>query len=519
VSVGKVILVGAGPGAPDLITVRGAEALRGADVVVYDALASRDLLDLAPPEALRIDVGKRGHDPPTRSQEEITALLVRLAQEGRTVVRLKGGDPYVFGRGGEEAGACAAAGVPFEVVPGVSSIFGALAYAGIPITDRRHGASFAVVTGHKDPTKVSRETRWDLLAQAADTLLILMGMRNLGEITARLLAAGRSPATPSAAVMAGTLPTQRVVTAPLGELAATVEREGIGSPAVVVIGDVVTLREALAWYERQPLFGRRVLVTRTPEQSSDWVRALEEAGAETVRVPMIRLAPAADSGPLDAALDALDRYDAIVFTSANAVRYTAARAAQRGLALETAGARVVCVGPATARAALEAGLSVHRVPSQRHDAEGVLETLRAAGGLRGQRILLPRSDLARDLLPDGLRAEGARVDDVVAYGNEPAEVDVAALREQLRAGRLDALTFASPSAARRFADLLDGPARVAAARCRIAAIGPVTARALAEVGLPADLVAPAATPAALVAALAAAWSAPGSAGEESTERE
>jgi len=196
---GKVILVGAGPGAPDLITVRGADALRRADAVVYDALAAKSLLDLAPPEALRIDVGKRGHDEPTRTQEETTSLLLRLAAQGLTVVRLKGGDPYVFGRGGEEASACAAAGIPFEVVPGVSSIFGALAYAGIPITDRRHGASFAVVTGHKDPTKVTRETRWDLLARAADTLLILMGMRNLAQIVDRLLESGRNPATPSRA--------------------------------------------------------------------------------------------------------------------------------------------------------------------------------------------------------------------------------------------------------------------------------------------------------------------------------
>jgi len=197
VTTGKVILVGAGPGAPDLITVRGAEALRRADAVVYDALASKELLDLAPPGALRIDVGKRGHDAPTRTQEETTALLLRLAAEGRTVVRLKGGDPYVFGRGGEEASACAEAGIPFEVVPGVSAIFGALAFAGIPITDRRHGASFAVVTGHKDPSKVTRETRWDLLARAADTLVILMGMRNLSEIVARLLG---QPAPPPAKV-------------------------------------------------------------------------------------------------------------------------------------------------------------------------------------------------------------------------------------------------------------------------------------------------------------------------------
>ena len=224
---GRVILVGAGPGAPDLVTVRGAEALRGADAVVYDALAPEALLALAPPDALRIDVGKRGHDAPTLSQDDTSALLVRLAAEGRTVVRLKGADPYVFGRGSEEASACARAGIPFEVVPGVSSLFGALAYAGIPITDRRHSASFAVTTGHKDPSKPARETRWDLLAQAADTLVVLMGARNLEEIAGRLLASGRSPATPAAVVMDGTLPSQRVVEAPLGELARRAREAGV----------------------------------------------------------------------------------------------------------------------------------------------------------------------------------------------------------------------------------------------------------------------------------------------------
>jgi uroporphyrinogen III methyltransferase / synthase len=504
---GKVILVGAGPGAPDLITVRGAEALRSADVVVYDALASKLLLDLAPAGARRIDVGKRGHDAPTRTQEETTALLLRLATEGNTVVRLKGGDPYVFGRGGEEASACAEAGIPFEVIPGVSAIFGALAYAGIPITDRRHGASFAVVTGHKDPTKVTRETRWDLLARAADTLVILMGMRNLAQIVARLLEAGRSPATPSAVVMSGSLPSQRVVVAPLGELVASAERAGIGAPAVVVVGDVVTLRDALAWYERQPLFGRRVLVTRAPEQSTDLVAALAQAGAEAVLAPLVHLAPPDDFAPLDAALGRLADYDAIVFTSANAVRFTAQRAAQRGIALEIGAASVVCVGPATAQAALESGLPVHRAPPARYDAEAVLAQLLGEGGVRGRKFLVPRSDLAREVLPDGLRAAGAEVDTVVAYRNAPADVDRDWLRGELLAGRLDALTFASPSAAKRFCALLDADARAAAARCAVAAIGPVTARALAAAGLPANVVASSATAAALVAELANALAA------------
>jgi uroporphyrinogen III methyltransferase/synthase len=501
---GKVILVGAGPGAPDLITVRGAEALRRADAVVYDALASKTLLDLAPPNALRIDVGKRGHDAPTRTQEETTALLLRLAAEGRTVVRLKGGDPYVFGRGGEEASACAEAGIPFEVVPGVSAIFGALAFAGIPITDRRHGASFAVVTGHSDPTKVTRETRWDLLARAADTLVILMGMRNLAQIVARLLEAGRSPATPSAVVMSGTLPAQRVVTAPLGELVASAQREGIGAPAVVVVGDVVSLRDALAWYERQPLFGRRVLVTRAPDQAGELTAALAHAGAEAVLAPLVSLAPAEDLSALDLALDRLAGYDAIVFTSANAVRFTASRAEQRGIALAAGTAQIVCVGPVTAQAALEAGFPVHRAPPARYDGEAVLEQLLADGEVRGRRFLLPRSDLARDALPDGLRAAGAEVDAVIAYRNAPAPIDRDWLRGELVAGRLDALTFASPSAAQRFCALLDAPARAAAARCTIAAIGPVTARALASAGLPAHVVARSATASALVEELALA---------------
>ena len=503
-SPGRVVLVGAGPGAPDLITLRGAEALRRADVVVYDALASARLLELAPPEALRIDVGKRGHDAPTRSQPEITELLLEHARQGRCVVRLKGGDPYVFGRGGEEASACAEAGIDFEVIPGISSVLGALAYAGIPVTDRRHSASFAVVTGHKDPSLPAQQTRWELLARAADTLLILMGMRNLGELVEKLLAGGRAPETPAAAVMSGTLPDQRVVCAPLAELAEAVERAALGAPSVVVVGEVVALRETLSWFERQPLFGRRVLVTRGVEQAGEWIDALTAAGARAVAVPMIHLAPPDDPAPLDAALDRFASFARIVFTSANAVRFTLARARERGLALEAGEARVVCVGPATARAAVAGGLPVHRVPPAQHDAEAVLAELLAAGEPRDLSVLIPRSDLAREVLPEGLRAAGARVESPVAYRNLPAQVDGSALRRQLTAGELDALTFASPSAARRFADLLDEPARAAARACTVAAIGPATARALGAVGLPPDTVARATTAQALVEALASA---------------
>lgn len=508
---GRVILVGAGPGAPDLLTLRGVEALRGADAVVYDALAALELLDFAPAEALRIDVGKRGHDAPTRPQDEITALLVELAREGRTVVRLKGGDPYVFGRGGEEASALAAAGVPFEVVPGISSVVGALAYAGIPLTDRRYGASFAVASGHKDPSRVAAETRWEELGRSADTLVILMGMRNLESLVERILAGGRSPDTPAAVVTQGTLPTQRVVEAPLGEIAARAREAGLGAPAVVVIGDVVRLRDELAWFERRPLFGKRVLVTRTEEQAGEMLAALREAGATPVLAPMLRLAPPESWAEVDAALDRIESYDVLLVTSANAVRRLAERAADRGRPLSKFAGRVVCVGPQSAEATVRQGLPVHAIPAESFDAEGLLEALSreqgpADGPLRaaGRHFLLPHGDLARDTLPEGLRAAGARVEAVCVYRTLPPETDATALRERLLRGELDVLTFTSPSTARHFAALLDAEALEAARRCLVAAIGPVTAEALRVVGLAPDLVPERAGARELVAAVAEA---------------
>jgi uroporphyrinogen III methyltransferase/synthase len=499
-----VVLVGAGPGDPDLVTLRGVAALRTADAVVYDALAGKELLDLAPEHALRIDVGKRGHHEPPRPQEETSELLVRLAREGRTVVRLKGGDPFVFGRGGEEASALAEAGISFEVVPGISSVIGALAYAGIPVTDRRHAASFAVVTGHKDPTRVAAETRWEELGRAVDTLVVLMGMRNLPAIVERILAGGRAPDTPAAAVMDGTLPSQRVVEAPLAELPERVREAGLGAPSVVVIGDVVRLRSELAWFERRPLLGARVLVTRSEEQAGETLRALREAGAVAVLVPMIRIDPPADWGPVDAALERLDGYDAILLTSANAAHRFAARAAARGCAPGRIRAPVLCVGPRTAEAARAEGLAVDRV-AERHDAEGLLAEIEKALPPAGRRFLLPRAEQARETLPGALRAAGASVDTVVVYRTVAAEADADSLRRRLVAGELDALTFTSPSTVRHFVAMLDAPAREAAGRCLVAAIGHVTAEALRAEGLEPEVVPERATATDLVASLAEAW--------------
>lgn len=492
-SPGRLILVGAGPGDPDLITLRGAAALGRADVVLYDELVSDELLSLAPDHASCINVGKRGHDAPTRSQEDIDALIVEHARAGRTVVRLKGGDPFVFGRGAEEATACVAAGIPYEVVPGVSAAVAALAYAGIPVTDRRHSASFAVVTGHKDPSRAARGTRWHALATAVDTLVILMGMRNLPELVEQLIEGGRSPETPAAAVMQGTLPEQRVVTAPLAELPAAVAAAGLGAPATVVVGDVVRLRSELGWWESAPLFGRRVLVTRAPHQARELASALRAAGAVPDVRPMIDLVPCSapdELARIDAALAELERFDDILFASSNAARFFFhhVRRAGRSDALRGLAARILCIGAKTAEAALAGGLPAHFVlAGGRGDAESMLAEIVRSGSPAGRRVLVPRSDIGRDVLPEGLREAGAQVEAVAFYRNVQPPVDAQALRDDLVSGRLAALTFTSPSAVAHFVELLDEPAREASRRCIIAAVGATTARALERAELPAHV--------------------------------
>jgi uroporphyrinogen III methyltransferase/synthase len=486
---GRVILLGAGPGDPDLITLRGLKALQSADAVVYDALASAELLEHVSPNATLHNVGKRGHDEPTRTQPETTALLIELASAGDVVVRLKGGDPFVFGRGGEEATACVAAGIDFEVIPGISSSVAALAYAGIPITDRRLAASFAVVTGHKDPTAVSDETRWSELATAVDTLVILMGMRKLEDLVARLIDGGRDPKTPAAVIMNGTLPSQRVVTAPLCEIAERSRAAGLGAPAAVVVGDVVRLRETLNWFENRPLFGKRVLVTRDERPGGRLSSALRDAGAEPVLAPMIHVVGATNWQPVDAALASLADYDGLLITSAHAIRFLAARAEANGVSLAESGIPVYCVGPETAHVTREAGIPVSAIPDGRHDAEALLDTLVRRFAPSGRRFLFPCADDARATLPTGLTAAGASVDSVVVYHTLPAEQSASELKALLDETGVEILTFTSPSAARNFAERLDDDAATLAAGCLIGAIGPVTAEALRGVGLPADVVA------------------------------
>lgn len=498
--IGRVYLVGAGPGDPELLTLKGQRVLTQADVVVYDRLANPALLAFAPPHTERIYVGKLP-DRHTLSQEEINALLVERGLAGQTVVRLKGGDPFVFGRGGEEAEALRAAGIPFEVVPGITSAIAALAYAGIPVTHRDECSAFAVITGHEDPAKVESALDYDALARVG-TLVFLMGVGRLNQIAARLIDAGMSPTTPAAVVMWGTHPSQKTATGTLATIHDEVRRAGITAPAVTVVGGVAGLRETLRWFDdprSRPLFGQRVLVTRARAQASELVEALRTLGAEAVEFPTIQIAPPADNfAALDRALARLGTddhpragqsgasrpYDWIVLTSVNGVEMFWSRLRVAGKdARSLSGVRLAAIGPATA-AALEAhGLMPDVVP-EHFVAEALLEAIPDPAG---QRFLLPRADIARAALREGLEAAGAEVDEVEAYRTvlgQPTEAERAELLER----GVDILTFTSSSTVRNFVQQL-GPdvARLLAARALVAAIGPITARTARELDLHVDI--------------------------------
>jgi uroporphyrinogen III methyltransferase/synthase len=494
---GAVYLVGAGPGDPELLTLRGRRLLEHADVVVYDRLGTEALLPLCRPGAELVDAGKA----PGRAaltQEEIGATLVAHARRGRTVVRLKGGDPFVFGRGGEEVQACAAAGVPCAVVPGVTSAVAAPAVAGIPVTHRGVATSFTVVTGHEDPAKNEEQTDWAALARVPGTLVILMGMGRLERIAAALMAAGRPADQPAAAVQWGTTPRQRTVLATLGTLPRACAAQGVGAPAVVVVGDVAGLR--LGGARGGPLAGRRVVVTRARAQASDLAATLRALGAEVVELPVIRIVPVAQSPEIDAALAAIGGYDVVVLTSANGVDCLFDRLAERGRDARSlpAGATVVAIGPATA-ARLEAhGVRPDVVP-ERFVAEGILEAL-AGHDLAGRSVLVARAREARRELVEGLRARGARVDEVALYDTVAAP----ASREEIEAAlSSDYLTFTSSSTVRNFIGLLDGEGRRRAAALRVVTIGPVTSAAARAAGLPVHAEAEEFTVPGLVAALLA----------------
>lgn len=529
---GIVYLVGAGPGDPGLLTIKGRDALEQADLVVYDRLVDPALLAYAPPAAEQRFVGKaRGAQE--LSQDAINALLVQRAAQGQRVVRLKGGDPFVFGRGGEEALALAAAGLPFEVVPGVTSAVAAAAYAGIPLTHRGLAASFTVASGSEDPAKPESSIDWDALARSlalgGGTLAVLMGWAALERILERLAAQGLPPDTPVALVQWGTWNRQRTVTGTLADAAPLGRAAGLAPPVVAVVGEVVKLRERLAWFDRRPLFGKRILLTRSRAQASGLRRRLEQAGAEAVELPSIIIAPPQDYAVMDAALDQLGGYDWVIFASANAVESVFQRLETRrpalvfpmtgdavsddaeasrpapafGDARAFGGVKVGAIGPATAAALQQKGIRPDFVPARAIAAAALAEL--AAGDWAGRQVLLPAADIGRDELAQGLAKLGAAVDWLPVYRNLPAP-DAPARARQAFADGIDIVTFTSSSTVRNLLAALDGD-RAPLEAAFIACIGPVTAATARELGLRVDLEADEHTVEGLAAALIAHYAA------------
>jgi uroporphyrinogen III methyltransferase / synthase len=502
-----VYLVGAGPGAPDLISVRGMRCLQAADVVIYDHLVHKRLLQAAPPHAERIDVGSAAPQP--LDQEAICYLIAEKAREGKLIARLKWGDPFVFDQGGVEALFLAQQGIPFEVIPGVPLSIAAPAYAGIPVTYPGSGDTVVFVRGSErekgDPPRVN----WAALAQLDSTVLSFAGPRQLLTVVNALLDHGCPGDKPAAVIRRGTLLNQRTDSGTLQEIAATLEGTIATGAALLVVGNVVAFREHLRWFDARPLFGRRVLVTRSRDQAHELVELLEAHGAEAVEAPLIDIVPPADYGPLDEACERAGAYDWIVFTSGNAAAAFMDRLLQGPRDVRAlAGARLCAVGPGTAARLSRFGLKVDLVPED-HSAAGVVTALKEVGAIRGKRVLFPKADIARETVPEELRAAGAEVSEVVAYRTVTAEHEVHLdIYRQLLDRRIDAVTFSSASAVRAFVSIYGEDQAVDLLNHTVVAtIGPVTAEAAVRYGI-----APRVTPATstmvdLVEALVAHFSA------------
>ncbi len=481
---GKVYLVGAGPGDPALITVKGLECIRKADVIIYDHLVDDRLLSQACPEAELIYVGKRPQSH-TMSQDEINNLLVSRAKQDKVVVRLKGGDPFVFGRGGEEAEALASHQIPFELVPGVPAAVAAPAYAGIPVSHRGLASSFAVVTGHEDPSKDRSSIAWDKLSTGVDTLVFLMGARNLPQIVEQLIQNGRSPATPIALIRHGSVHSQQTIVGTLEDI--VTQARNFEPPVVIIVGEVVRLRDRLRWFDNRPLFGKKVLVTRARHQASALSKLLMEHGAEAVEMPTIEIEATPDHRGLDKAISSLSEYNWVIFTSTNAVEVFFDRLHANGLdSREFGGIRVCAIGPATSGALEKRGLLPDYVP-QEYASEGIVAGFKKQN-IRGSRILLPRAEAAGEELLEGLSRLGARVEQVAIYRTVPPGDVVSRGKQMLLKGEIDIVTFTSSSTVRNLVSIL-GDKSKALDGTRVACIGPITAATAAELGIRVDIVA------------------------------
>ena len=507
VAKGKVYLVGAGPGDPKLITVRGMEALQRADVVVYDRLASPRLLQMLKPITEKIYVGKRT-DRHTMKQEEINQLLVDLALQGKIVTRLKGGDPTIFGRVGEEAELLVDHDIEFEIIPGVTSATAVPAYAGIPVTHRDYASSIAIVTGHENPEKLDMNIKWDKLTPATDTMIFLMGIAKIEYIRDQLILHGKPPETPVALIRWGTRVNQQTLVSTLADIAEKVKESNFKPPAVILVGEVVKLREKLNWYEKKPLFGRRVLVTRARSQASELAERIDDLGGEPYEFPVIELRQPTDAAilaRLDHALQRIELYDWIIFTSVNGVEYFFMRMQQLGIDIRRmTKARLAAVGPKTEEALLNRGLLTAVLPTAFYQAEGLLQSV-LPELKQGQEVLLPRADLAREYLPSQLMQLGMNVTQVDVYNNVICSEGIEDLIELLRRGDIHIVTFTSSSTVNNVCRLLEEHSKVKAAdllaATKIACIGPVTAATIKDWGLHIEYMAKEATIDSLVEAI------------------
>ncbi len=482
-SVGKVSFVGAGPGDPGLLTLRGKACLQEADVVLYDHLANPALLDHAPPEAERIYVGRCGRGA-YRPQEDINHLMAGKAREGKYVVRLKGGDPFVFGRGGEEAEWVAEQRIPFDVVPGVTSAVAVPAYAGIPVTHRTLASTVSFITGHEDPAKDATVLEWPRVASADGTLVFVMAVRNLPMIVSRLLEEGKARGTPVALIRWGTYAGQRTVIGTLENIVEHANAARMHPPAIVVVGEVVRLRERLNWFESRPLFGKRVLVTRARAQARELSDRIRAQGGEPIECPTIAIGPPEDWDDADDAIAQLATYHWVVFTSVNGVQAFMRRLGFHGRdARALAGVRVCCIGPRTVDEVGAFGLSADLMAAT-YQAEGLIEVLKQAG-IAGQRVLIARASEAREILPETLEQLGAHVRVAKVYRAVAPRPERERVRRMLRDHGIEIVTFASSSTVRNFLQLFDGTDDVKQHLdgTIIASIGPVTAQTIRDAGL------------------------------------
>jgi uroporphyrinogen III methyltransferase/synthase len=482
VTEGKVFLVGAGPGDTGLITVRGKQLIDSADAVVYDALANMALLPPGARETGRPElyyVGKRGRDKESATQEDINGLLVKLAREGKRVVRLKGGDPFLFGRGSEEAQALNDSSVSFEIVPGVTAGIAAPAYAGIPVTHRGLATSVTFVTGHEDPAKPDTQTNWSALAKSGGTIVLYMGVKTLANIAAALIQGGMPGEIPAAAIQWGTHSRQRTIVATLETIAAKAEAQNLTAPVVTVIGWSVVLRDELNWFEQRPLFGKRIVVTRATQQAPVLSEKLRDLGADVIEMPATQIARL-DLAPLRAAIDAISDNDWLIFTSQNAVAIFWEQLLGRGRdARALAGLKIAAVGPATAGALLEHGIAVDVIP-ERFVAEGLVEMMRARDDVAESEVLYVTAEGAREVLSAELREIGANVTVIEAYRSIPNGAGAEKLAHAIEAGKVDLATFTSASAVRGY---IDAVGEELALKVPAASIGPQTSDALRAAGI------------------------------------